>query len=73
MMPQQYLPVQYYYDPQSQLVYVPVQYTPAQYQALQLEGLIDLVLPIVVVIALAAWGLSLLRDLFTGKEVKFPL
>ena len=63
---QPYYPIQYY-SPQTTV------YTPTQYAALQVQDLLAIVIPFAVMIALAAWVISTLKDLFTGKEVKFPL
>jgi hypothetical protein len=66
MNPQRYYPAQYY-SPS------PAVYTPAQYAALQVQDLLAIAIPIAVMIALGAWVISVVKDLFTGEEVKFPL
>ena len=53
-----YLPQQYYY-------YYPAEYQPQFWQAL-VAGVID----IVIMIALGAWALSLVKKAFRGEEVE---
>jgi len=48
-------------------------YTPAQYQALQWQGILGALAGVVVLIALGAWAFSVVRKAFKGEEVKFPL
>ena len=48
-------------------------YSPAQYQALQWEGIMGDLMGVVMLIALAAWAFSLVKKAFKGEEVKFPL
>jgi len=55
-------PVQEYYGHQ------PVQYQPMFWQAL-IAGLMD----ILILMALGAWALSLVRKVIKGEEVEFPI
>jgi len=48
-------------------------YYPAQYQAMQWQGILGALTGVVILIALAAWAFSLVRKAFKGEEVKFPL
>jgi len=56
-----YYPQQYY------------EYTPAQYQAMQWQGVMGTLMGVVILIAMAAWAFSLVKKAFKGEEVKFPL
>jgi uncharacterized membrane protein len=48
-------------------------YYPYQYQALQWQGTVGTLMGVVMLIALGAWALSLVKKAFKGEEVKFPL
>jgi hypothetical protein len=48
-------------------------YSPAQYQALQWQGILDAVIGVAIMVAMAAWAFSLVKKAFKGDEVKFPL
>ncbi len=48
-------------------------YSPAQYQALQWEGIMGGLMGVLMLVALAAWAFSLVKKAFKGEEVKFPL
>lgn len=48
-------------------------YTPAQYQAMQWQGILGALMGVVILIALGAWAFSLVRKAFKGEEVEFPL
>ena len=56
-----YYPQQYY------------EYTPAQYQAMQWQGVMGTLMEVAILIAMAAWAFSLTKKAFKGEEVKFPL
>ena len=56
-----YLPQQYY------------GYYPADYQSQQWQGIIGTLMGVVMLIAMGAWALSLVKKSFKGEEVKFPL
>lgn len=51
------------------------QYTlyPAQYQALQWQGIMGALMGVVMLVAMSAWALSLVRKAFRGEQVEFPL
>jgi hypothetical protein len=49
------------------------EYSPAQYQAMQWQGVMGTLMGEVMLIALAAWAFSLVKKAFKGEEVKFPL
>jgi len=53
-----YLPQQYYY------------YSPAEYQTQFWQALVAGVIDIVIMIALGAWALSLVKKAFRGEEVE---
>ena len=55
-------PQEYYY-----------QYTPAEYQALQWQGIVGTLMGVAVLVAMAAWAFSLVKKAVKGEEVKFPL
>ena len=48
-------------------------YSPAQYQAMQWQGTVGTLMGVVMLIAMGAWALSLVKKAFKGEEVKFPL
>ncbi len=48
-------------------------YYPAQYQAMQWQGILGALMGVAMLIAMAAWAFSLVRKAFRGEEVKFPL
>ena len=48
-------------------------YSPAQYQAMQWQGILGTLMGVAILIALAAWAFSLVRKAFKGEEVEFPL
>ena len=56
-----YYPQQYY------------EYTPAQYQAMQWQGVMGTLMGVAMLIAMAAWAFSLTKKALKGEEVKFPL
>jgi uncharacterized membrane protein len=49
------------------------QYTPAQYQAMQWQGIVGTLMGVAMLVAMAAWAFSLVKKAFKGEEVKFPL
>jgi hypothetical protein len=55
-------PQQYYYE-----------YSPTQYQAMQLQGAMATIAGVVMLIALGAWAFSTVRKAVKGEEVKYPL
>jgi len=55
------------YQPQQYYGYYPAQYEPQFWQAL-VAGVIDLV----IMIALGAWALSLVKKALKGEEVELP-
>lgn len=63
--PQEYSGPPYYYNP--------VQYSPAQYQVMQWQAIFDVLVGVMVVVAMGAWVLSLVKKAFKGEEVPFPL
>ena len=48
-------------------------YYPAQYQAMQVQGIMGTLMGVVTLIALGAWAFSLVKKSLKGEEVKFPL
>ena len=48
-------------------------YSPAQYQAMQWQSIFTVLIGVAVLVAMGAWALSLVRKVFKGEEVKFPL
>jgi uncharacterized membrane protein len=48
-------------------------YYPAQYQAMQWQGILGTLMGVAVLVAMAAWAFSLVKKAFKGEEVKFPL
>ena len=57
-------------SPYSEEYYV---YSPAQYQAMQVQGILGTLMGIAVLIAMAAWAFSQVKKSLKGEEVKFPL
>jgi uncharacterized membrane protein len=53
--------------------YIPTYYTPAEYQAMQWQGVLGTLMGVATLIAMAAWAFSLVKKAFKGEEVKFPL
>jgi len=53
------------YQPQQYYYYYPAEYQPQFWQAM-VAGVID----IVIIVALGAWALSLVKKAFKGEEVK---
>ncbi len=51
----------------------PIEYQPAQYRALQWQGIFAIATGIIVLIAMGAWAFSVVKKAFKGEEVKFPL
>ncbi len=49
------------------------QYYPAQYQAMQWQGVITVVMGIIMLVAMGAWAFSVVKKAVKGEEVKFPL
>ena len=48
-------------------------YAPAQYQAMQWQGILGTLMGVVMLVAMVAWAFSLVKKAFKGEEVKFPL
>ena len=48
-------------------------YAPAQYQAMQWQGIVGTLMGVVMLVAMGAWAFSLVKKSFKGEEVKFPL
>ena len=48
-------------------------YSPDQYQAMQVQGIMGTLMGVVTLIALGAWAFSLVKKSLKGEEVKFPL
>jgi len=48
-------------------------YYPAQYQAMQWQGILGTLMGVAMLVAMAAWAFSLVKKAFKGEEVKFPL
>ena len=46
------------------------EYYPAEYQPMFWQGMVAGVIDIVIMVALAAWALSLVKKAFKGEEVK---
>ena len=57
-------------SPYSEEYYV---YSPAQYQALQVQGIVGTLMGVVMLVATAAWAVSQVKKSLKGEEVKFPL
>ncbi len=53
--------------------YLPEVYSPYQYQAQQVQGVIAVATGVIMLIGLAAWAFSLVKKSAKGEEVKFPL
>ncbi len=51
----------------------PLEYYPAQYQAMQWQGVIALIMGIIMLVAMGAWAFSVVKKAVKGEEVKFPL
>ena len=51
----------------------PQYYSPAQYEAMQWQGVMGTLMGIAILVAMGAWAFSLVRKAFKGEEVKFPL
>jgi len=49
------------------------EYSPAQYQAMQWQGILGTLMGVAMLVAMAAWAFSLVKKAFKGEEVKFPL
>ena len=49
------------------------EYNTYQYQSLQWQGVVGTLMSVVMLIAMGAWALSLVKKAFKGEEVKFPL
>jgi hypothetical protein len=49
------------------------QYTPAQYQAMQWQGIVGALMGVAVLVGMAAWAFSMVKKAAKGEEVKFPL
>ena len=48
-------------------------YSPAQYQAMQWQGILGTLMGVVMLVAMGAWAFSLVKKSLKGEEVKFPL
>ncbi len=48
-------------------------YTPAEYQAQQWQSIFTVISGIVILVALGAWALSVVKKAIKGEEVEFPL
>jgi len=48
-------------------------YCPAQYQAMQWQGILGTLMGVAVLVAMAAWAFSLVKKALKGEEVKYPL
>ena len=48
-------------------------YSPAQYQAMQWQGLLGTLMGVAILVAMGAWALSLVKKAIKGEEVKYPL
>ena len=57
-------------SPYSEEYYV---YSPAQYQAMQVQGIMGTLMGVVMLVAMGAWAFSLVKKSLKGEEVKFPL
>lgn len=60
LYPQEYTESQYYYSP-------------AQYQAMQWQAALEVLIGVAVLAAMGAWAFSLVKKAFRGEEVPFPL
>ena len=48
-------------------------YSPAEYQAMQWQGILGTLMGVVMLVAMGAWAFSQVRKAFKGEEVKYPL
>ena len=48
-------------------------YSPQQYQAQQVQGVVGTVIAVAMMVALGAWAFSLVKKAAKGEEVKYPL
>ena len=48
-------------------------YYPAQYQAMQWQGILGTLMGVVMLVAMGAWAFSLVKKSLKGEEVKYPL
>jgi len=48
-------------------------HSPAQYQAMQWQGILGTLMGVVMLVAMGAWAFSLVKKSLKGEEVKFPL
>ena len=48
-------------------------YYPAQYQVMQLQGILGALMGVAMLVAMGAWAFSLVKKSLKGEEVKFPL
>jgi len=48
-------------------------YSPAQYQAMQWQGVLGTLMGVAILVAMGAWALSLVKNAIKGEEVKSPL
>ena len=48
-------------------------YSPAQYQAMQWQGILGTLMGVVMLVAMGAWAFSLVKKSLKGEEVKYPL
>ena len=48
-------------------------YSPAQYQAMQWQGILGTLMGVAILVAMGAWAFSLVKKAFKGEEVKYPL
>ncbi|MDO8687582.1 MAG: cytosine permease [Dehalococcoidales bacterium] len=51
----------------------PYYYSPAQYQAMQWQGITGTLMGVVMLVAMGAWAFSVVKKAVKGEEVKFPL
>ena len=48
-------------------------YSPQQYQAQQVQGVVGTVIAVATMVALGAWAFSIVKKAVKGEEVKYPL
>lgn len=48
-------------------------YSPAQYQAMQWQGILGALMGVAMLVAMGAWAFSVVKKAVKGEEVKFPL
>ena len=48
-------------------------YSPAQYQAMQWQGIMGTLMGVAMLVAMGAWAFSVVKKAVNGEEVKFPL